>query len=409
MTTSAILALVTGLPVIATKHSGFPDQVVPGKNGYLANEADPKDFADKMLEYISHPEGWGAMSDFGRAHMLAKYDQKILIDRQLALYRHFVPGANKIAFVVGVFPAVSETWLISQVTDLIDRGVDVELYVFRNGGRENISDKFFSYKLEERMHSAEMPLNRFTRVLYAVPKILHVLLTRPSVLPKIFNIKKYGADAYSLKNLFWVEPFLGMDAEVVHCHFGTVALRYLRVREILGLPQPFLTTFYGLDVSGVFKEKGPNVYKALIRECAQFLVMSNNMKERILPYGFSPEKVEVLPISVDVGSYPFSRRSIASGETVRIVTVGRFVEKKGYDDLLSALAMLKKTSPRPFVCSIIGGGELDDELHKLAQDLGVEDVVEWKGFMKVEDVVQFLTTQHLYVQPSKTAKDGDME
>ena len=302
MTTSAILALVTGLPVIATKHSGFPDQVIPGKNGYLANEADPVDFAAKMLEYIKHPEEWGRMSDFGRAHMLAMYDQKPLIDRQLGLYRLLVPNANKIAFVIGIFPVVSETWLISQVTDLIDRGVDVELYVFKNGERENISDKFFDYNLDKRVHSAEMPLDPFVRVFRAVPKILHILFARPSLLRKIFDVKKYGADAYSLKNLFWIEPFLGMNAEVVHCHFGTVALRYLRVREILGLPQQFLTTFYGVDVSGVFRKKGRNVYQKLIHTCARFLVMSNNMKERILPYGFLAEKIETLPISVDVAS-----------------------------------------------------------------------------------------------------------
>ncbi len=409
MTTSAILAMALGLPVIATKHSGFPDQVIPGKNGYLANEADPEDFAAKGLQYINHPEGWGAMSDFGRAHMLATYDQKPLIDRQLGLYRRLVPGANKVAFVVGIFPVLSETWLISQVTNLIDRGIDVELYVFKDGSRANISDKFFTYHLAERMHLAEMPTNPFVRVLRAIPKIVHVLCTRPSLLLKIFDVKKYGADAYSLKNLFWVEPFLSMDAQVAHCHFGTVALRYLRVREILGLPQPFLTTFYGLDVSGVFQQKGRNVYKTLIRECREFIVMSTNMKERILPYGFPSEKIETLPISIDVASYPFARRSIAPGEVVRIATVGRFVEKKGYDDLLRALAILKKKSPRPFLCSIVGGGELEDELHQLAKKLNVEDVVAWKGFMKVEDVVQFLATQHLYVQPSKTARDGDME
>ena len=37
---------------------------------------------------------------------------------------------SKIAFVVGVFPAVSETWMINQITGLLDRGFDIDIYAF---------------------------------------------------------------------------------------------------------------------------------------------------------------------------------------------------------------------------------------------------------------------------------------
>jgi colanic acid/amylovoran biosynthesis glycosyltransferase len=110
-----------------------------------------------------------------------------------------------------------------------------------------------------------------------------------------------------------------------------------------------------------------------------------------------------------VGSVPFKERSLKEGETIHMATVGRFVEKKGFDDLLRSLAILKQKISRKFLCHIIGGGELDGELRALAKKLDVEDVVEWKGYMKLEDIEQYLLTMHFYVQPSKTASNGDME
>jgi colanic acid/amylovoran biosynthesis glycosyltransferase len=409
MNTSISEALATGLPVVATRHSGFPDQVKEGVNGYLANEADPADFAEKILEYMVHPERWGAMSDAARAHSLAHYDRQALIGRQIEYYRRIVPRVKKIAFVVGIFPVFSETFIINQVADLIDRGVDVRVYTFRKGSTEHVSERYQEYKMAERTILLDMPASFINRFFAMVPKFLHLLYCRPSALLSAFDVVKYRSLAYSGKLLFWLEPFIDFDADIVHCHFGTIANHYLTIKKILDLPQPIITTFYGIDVSQTIKQKGEHHYDLLRNAAVQFFTMSQNMKERILPLGFDPKKVEPLPVSVDVEGFPFSRRSIGEVEMMHIVSVGRFVEKKGFDDLLRVAAILKKKAKRPFVIHIIGGGILENELKQLAKDLDILDVVHFEGFMKVQDVVQFLTTAHLFVQSSRTARDGDME
>jgi len=409
MNTTISEALATGLPVVATRHSGFPDQVIDGKNGYLANEADPEDFAAKILDYMEHPERWGRVSDAARAHALAYYDRKALIGRQFDRYQRIVPDTKKVAFVVGIFPVVSETFIINQVADLIDRGLDVHVFTFRRGDVANVSDRYHTYKMADRTVLLEMPGNFVKRLVAAAPKFFRLLFHKPSALLKAFNVARYGTLAYSGKLLFWLEPFLDFDADLVHCHFGPIANHYLTIREILGLPQPFVTTFYGFDVSQIVKQKGREYYARLMKESAYFFTMSQNMKERVVALGFDPKKVEPLPVSVDVESFPFSRRSIKKGETMRIVSVGRFVEKKGFDDLLRATAIVKKKAKRSFMLYIIGGGVLEAELKVLAKELNVLDAVRFEGFMKVQDVVKFLATAHLFVQASKTAKDGDME
>ena len=64
-------------------------------------------------------------------------------------------------------------------------------------------------------------------------------------------------------------------------------------------------------------------------------------------------------------------------QTVRIVSVGRAVQKKGYDDLLSALALLPVDTHWHF--THIGGGPLLDALQQQAHKLGIEHKIDWLG------------------------------
>lgn len=86
MTTSVIQALATGLPAIATRHSGFSDQIKEGKNGFLVEEGDWQALAEKILYLMDHPELWPEFGRFGRAHVLEHYDSEKLINKQIDFY-----------------------------------------------------------------------------------------------------------------------------------------------------------------------------------------------------------------------------------------------------------------------------------------------------------------------------------
>ena len=90
MNTVISQALATGLPVITTKHSGLPDQVKNGKNGFLVDEGDYKSLAEKILYYMDHPEIWPEFSKFGQKHVLKNYDSKALIDEQIKYYHDVI-------------------------------------------------------------------------------------------------------------------------------------------------------------------------------------------------------------------------------------------------------------------------------------------------------------------------------
>ena len=300
----------------------------------------------------------------------------------------------RIAFVIGVFPAVSETFIINQIADLRERGVVVEIFACRRGSLDGVSDR----SLGITVHYLEMPTNRVKRVLLAIPKLLH-LLVYPWVLKNLFG--------KNLRFLFWAEPFVGKKFDIMHCHFGTVATDYLTIKDIVGIPAKIITTFYGYDVSKIFQEQPARVYDRLIAESSYFLAMSQNMKDRLVAHGFPADRTRVLPVSINVDSYPFAPRAMPSDGRPHILSVGRFVEKKGFDDLFRALALVKQKID--FTCTIIGGGPMEKELKQLVADLNLSDNIAFKGYMKIEEIIQFMLTTQLFVQPSKTAKNGDME
>ncbi|MFN6946987.1 MAG: glycosyltransferase [Cytophagaceae bacterium] len=80
-------ALATGLPVITTRHSGLPDQIIDGKNGYLVDEGDFISLAEKILFFFNNPEIWSMLSVAARNHVKRTYDLSRLIEEQIECYQ----------------------------------------------------------------------------------------------------------------------------------------------------------------------------------------------------------------------------------------------------------------------------------------------------------------------------------
>jgi glycosyltransferase involved in cell wall biosynthesis len=94
-------------------------------------------------------------------------------------------------------------------------------------------------------------------------------------------------------------------------------------------------------------------------------------------------------------------------DPVRFVTIGRAVEKKGFDDLLAALAALPPALH--WRLTHIGGGEKLASLKVLAEELGLSERIAWAGPKAQQDVIAALREADLFVLPSKQAGDGDRD
>lgn len=316
----------------------------------------------------------------------------------------------KVLFFVGIFPAISESWLVEQAIDLIDKGVEIKIVSFKRGPKGHVSEKIERYGLIRNAIYLNFPTNKVKRCFLAVPLLFRILFFKPTVLLRVFNFKKYGKPSASLENLFLAAPLVGVvdEYDVIHCHFGMTANRFLKIKDLLNIKHKFLTTFYGQDSSRYINAKGPLIYNRLKTESSYFLVMTNEMKDRLAALGFLEQKLLVHYTGVSVNNYNFQPRSYDGNREFRIVSVGRFVPKKGFDDLLRATALISK-SYKNFKVHIIGGGEEGNNLLKLAQELGVSAFVEFKGIMPHSETLKFFEKNDIIVQLSKTAPDGDTD
>jgi glycosyltransferase involved in cell wall biosynthesis len=122
--------------------------------------------------------------------------------------------------------------------------------------------------------------------------------------------------------------------------------------------------------------------------------------------------VPVIYHGIDLARFPrVSERSRRDGndpkDPVRLISVGRAVEKKGYADLLNALADLPKILQWRLVH--IGGGPEIEMLKERAKALGLAHLIDFRGKKTQPEVLQALAEADIFVLPAKVASDGDRD
>ena len=88
--------------------------------------------------------------------------------------------------------------------------------------------------------------------------------------------------------------------------------------------------------------------------------------------GFDTTNALVIPNCFELNTEAIQREA---PETVKIITVGRFVHQKGYFDALQIMSLLKKGGEK-FKYVIVGFGELEIEIRQKIIDLELNDLVE---------------------------------
>ena len=125
------------------------------------------------------------------------------------------------------------------------------------------------------------------------------------------------------------------------------------------------------------------------------------------------DKVALCYHGLDLERFPAApARSIGSDGSdpehpVILLSVGRLVAKKGYEDLLAALALLPPGLEWRFVH--IGGGALRSALLHQARRLGLSHKIEWRGALAQPDVLAGYRQADLFALASKVAEDGDRD
>jgi glycosyltransferase involved in cell wall biosynthesis len=135
--------------------------------------------------------------------------------------------------------------------------------------------------------------------------------------------------------------------------------------------------------------------------------------EHLQSLSSSPDRVSLVYHGLDLSRFPAppegrpARDGSDPADPVRIVSVGRAVSKKGFGDLLQALAALPPDLHWRF--AHVGGGDLLNNLKAQAERTGIADKVAFLGSKAQPDIIALLREADLFALPSKKAASGDRD
>jgi colanic acid/amylovoran biosynthesis glycosyltransferase len=308
----------------------------------------------------------------------------------------------RIAFIVGAFPALSETFILNQITGLIDRGHRVD--IFAAGARDDpkCHPDVERYGLIARTTYMKQPmldrLRDFARRSSSGPGAAW------NAVRSRIRGRRTSADAITPVPIK-AGPRLGYD--IVHSHFGDTGLAALTRPETRHLSGKRVTTFYGADLTCHLVQHGDDAYAALFKSGDAFLAICDYFRVRLIEIGCPPERIGQQRLGIDPSRFRFIARQLAGGEPVRVVTIARLVEKKGIEYALRALATTRTSVPIEYI--IIGDGPLRSQLEGLARATRANVSVRFAGWLQQDEVAETLSSAHLLIAPSVTAADGDQE
>lgn len=316
----------------------------------------------------------------------------------------------RIAFFVNQFPAISETFILNQITGLIDRGHSVDIYADHPSSPTKVHPDVERYNLVARTrYFPKMPRSWILRLIKAPGLFLANAHKNPILLLKTINALKYGRYAASLRLFYRVIPLLKQEEyDIIHCHFGSIGLIAKSLRDVGAIRGKLITAFHGIDITMFVKLFGSDVYKELFEAGELFLPISDCWRNRLVELGCDTSKILVHRMGIDCGKFTFISRRLDDGEVIKIVTIARLVEKKGVEFAIRAVAKLMKTAPN-VEYTIIGDGPLKQNLQELICQLNVGKAVQIFGWKQQQEVIEILNESHILLMPSVTATNGDQE
>lgn len=143
------------------------------------------------------------------------------------------------------------------------------------------------------------------------------------------------------------------------------------------------------------------LWKKIFTKADRVQAISTFLAEWAKRVGYGGE-VAVIPNGVDTRKFENPSPHV-TGETVRIITTSRLVEKNGVGDVIEAMKFL----PANFIFQIVGTGPLEKELKEKAKTLGVGERVEFIGFALPENIPSYLHKADIFIRPSLSEGMGN--
>ncbi len=226
------------------------------------------------------------------------------------------------------------------------------------------------------------------------------------------HARKYGpgakAELRARNALYFADFFTRANVHHVHVHFANRAAHTaLFLKEISGIP--FSVTAHGQDF---MKDLGSDDLLREICAAAEFVAAETDYSRDLLRQRCpaSAAKIHRVYNGIDLERFSMlrcdtTRPAVAPYHIPQIVSVGRLVTFKGFDDLIDACAELQRRGA-DFICEIIGDGPLREMLQAKIERLDLSSRVRLLGSLSQNAVLEKLQAADLFALASTTDAQG---
>ena len=296
---------------------------------------------------------------------------------------------RRIALVVPAFPKASETFIVSKVLGLLERGWDVHVVCGRSD--ESEWERFpqlpRTREMRRRVHVAwpHRPVWKATAL--APVAVASCLAAAPSRTSRFLSRgrRRYGTEG-AFRRLYLEADLVRLAPDLLHFEFGALAPGRMYLRDLLG--SRVVVSFRGYDLNFVGLDH-PGHYNAVWDAADGFHFLGDDLRARGLRRGCPPDRLfALIPPAIDAEFFrpdPRPERSISPERPFRILSVGRLEWKKGYEDALLAVRSLRGEGV-PVEYRIAGDGEYLGAVAFARYRLKLEEVVQFLGSIPREEI-----------------------
>jgi colanic acid/amylovoran biosynthesis glycosyltransferase len=425
---SMLEAMATGLPVLATLHGGIPEAVENGTAGILVPERDDAGLLHAMLELAGAPERAFGMGRAASESVRRNFEQGKQIEKLEGYYdeaRELGPpaaeaetavtvavgaprqaqaaagapaqaaargGSASFAYLFERFPSFTQTFCFREVEEMLRQEMEPAIYSIREADEGSAFDATLLSRVIYLPRDED--LNKAVRDARAAHRI-------HSDVWDVFAGWGDRGDKMRLYEAAW----LGLELKRrrirhVHAHFAGLAARTAY----------WMKQFYGIGYSftghanDIFCETDfPVSLDELVKE-ARLVVTETDfsrdwLRKRCPEWG---SKIERVYNGIHPGE--FARADFAA-EPPEIVSVGRLIEKKGFNELIEACGILRGKGV-DFRCRIIGAGPLEAALRGQIESAGLGGWVTLEGARLESEVITYLKRARVFALACTRDPDG---
>ena len=307
--------------------------------------------------------------------------------------------SSRIAYVLKVFPRLSETFVINEIRELERQGVAVHVFSL------HAPPAAVPHRL---LHALEAPIVQVD----ALERPSHEQLQRATAL-----LTERIAEGHDLAERLFPKSYVRLAVQLarfvetgfgrLHAHFASRAGHVAMLAStLLGIPYSF--TAHAKDI--YHEEVDQEVLRVKMRLATLVVTVSDFNRQTLLRMGSGIPGLERKIVrdynGVDLALFhPARAEDRLPG---RILAVGRLVEKKGFPVLIQACDQLARQG-LPFTCDLIGSGDQEPALRALVRERRLDDAVRLRGAVPVEQVAVEMRTASVVVLPCVVAADGNVD